>query len=190
MDQLNDGNLVTIADRRKKIVRGEEVLFIEVPYIEIVSPGQKHSTVHRKVTEEDKIKYKSVWEAYQNKEEMRASGTPLRKWGGIDDLLIPEMEHLNIFTVEALAAVPDGNLANLGPGARKLQEAAKEYLEKGDEKDIQLAAANERIDNLEKKLVKLMDANNGESGKKKPGRPRKNVTPEHSAGHAEGDGGI
>lgn len=184
---LNDGNLVTIADRRIKINRGDDIEFLEVPYIKIVSPGQKHSTVHRKVTEEDKIKFKDVWDAYQNKEEMRAAGIPLKKWDGIDDLLIPEMESMNVFTVEALAAVPDGNLVNLGAGARKLQEAAKEYLEKGDEKDIQLAEANERIATLEKQVNDMMDA----------ARANPDVSEEttdepiiHSTGHAEGDGGV
>ncbi len=183
---LHDGNLVTINDRRIKIVRGDDIEIREIPYIEIVSPGQKHSTVHRKVTEEDKIKYKEVWDAYLNKEELRAAGLPLRKWAGIDDLMVPEYEHLNVFTVEALASVPDGHLVNLGPGARQLQKDAIKFLEKGDEKDIQLTEANARIDDLEKKLNAFMDA----SGANPDPDGDSDEPVDDSSGHAEGDGGL
>ena len=57
----DDGNIVTIFTKKVinnfKSKEADELIYDFLPYLEIVSPGQRHSIVVRKIEEDDK-KYK------------------------------------------------------------------------------------------------------------------------------------
>ena len=156
-----DGNIVTIAmERIKNNFKTKEEgipVFEDVPFIRIVTPSSKNQVVHRKLTVDDKVSYKAVWNQFEAKEEHKASGTPLTQWPEMEAGLIPEYEFQNVFTVEDLVVVSDLNLPNLGMGAGGLQEKAKIFLANKGKGDVELAEANDRIADLENKLAELMD---------------------------------
>ena len=128
-----------------------------MPYLEIVSPGQRHSIVVRKIEEDDKNKYKKHWDAYEKKEQLRSEGTALRDWTGVEPEMVAQLEYMSIFTVEDLSNVSDGNLGNIGMGANKLKNAAKLFISGKDKNDVTLQKALDKIADLENKIA-LMGA--------------------------------
>jgi len=157
-----DGNIVTIYMNKVlnnfKSKQEDDLVYDMIPFVRIVSPGQKHSIVDRKVRDNDKVDYKEHWSAFEKKEEFRTNGTPLRDWHVIEKNMIPELELLSIFTVEDFANVSDSNLKNIGPGAVKLREKAEKFVAGLSESDVKLQQAEDRIADLEAKLNELMDA--------------------------------
>ena len=145
-----DGNIIIFHMRKIKnnflSKQQDELYYDDIPYMKIISPGQRYSTVDRKVHAKDKAEHKEQWEAFEKKQELRTNGTPLSEWSGVETDMIRELEHMNVFTVEDLANVNDANLTNIGPGARKLQDAAKLYV-----------AGEGEIDNIIKTLMKKIE---------------------------------
>lgn len=164
-----DGNIIIFHTRRIKnnflSQQQDELVYDQIPFMKIISPGQQHSTVDRKVKEKDMLEHKEQWEAFKKKQDLRDNGTPLRDWHGVEHGMVKELEYMNVFTVEDMASVNDANLANIGPGARKLQEAAKLYIEGLNEKDNIIKEKDGIIEVLKKKINQMnADAAKGESG--------------------------
>lgn len=101
----------------------------EQDFVEIRFPGDMRTVMRRKVKDDDKMRWPGHWQAYLNGEQSKATGIPLEQWPGMDEGVIRELNHKNIYTVEQLSAVADGNIANIGIGARALIDRAKAYLE-------------------------------------------------------------
>ena len=158
----SDGNVVTIFTKKClnnfKTKQQNERVYDYLPYLEIVSMGQKHSIVIREVEEEDKDKYPQHWEAYEKKEQLRQTGTPLADWSGCPSELIVEMEYRNIYTVEDLCNLSDANLSKVGLGVGKIRDAAKLYVAGHGKNELKLKEALDKISKLEKNLKKLMGA--------------------------------
>ena len=76
------------------------------------------------------------------------TGTPLKAWPVIDARQAADLAAIQIYTVEDIAGLSDGNLARVGMGARELQAKAKAFLAAAkDTAEVQrLAAENERKD--------------------------------------------
>lgn len=76
------------------------------------------------------------------------AGTPLKAWGAIDARQAADLAAIQIYTVEDIAGLSDGNLGRVGMGARELQAKAKAFLAASkDTAEVQrLAAENERKD--------------------------------------------
>ena len=157
----DDGNIVTIFTKKVinnfKSKEADELIYDFLPYLEIVSPGQRHSIVVRKIEEDDKNKYKKHWDAYEKKEQLRSEGTALRDWTGVEPEMVAQLEYMSIFTVEDLSNVSDGNLGNIGMGANKLKNAAKLFISGKDKNDVTLQKALDKIADLENKIA-LMGA--------------------------------
>lgn len=84
-------------------------------------------------------------------------GTPIEAWTAIDVTLAASCKEAKIYTVEALANLPDGRLNALGMGARGLRERARAFLDasKGNAGNEALAgrvaaleAENERLQQI------------------------------------------
>jgi len=184
-----DGNLVTMYARKildKRTTEETETLtYMYKPYVEIISPGQKHAIVDTPIKDRHKKLYPLHWDAFQKKEEMRQNGTSLRDWHGIEQHIVAELEYLNVYTVEDLANVSDGNLGKIGPGAVNLKKNAQIFVAGETESKLQLDEANERIKALEEKLTLFMDA------KANPGVSEETTDEptDDSSGHTEGDRG-
>jgi hypothetical protein len=55
-------------------------------------------------------------------------GTPLKEWPRIDRATAASLSAVNIFTVEAVAALSDQHLSSLGMGGTSLREAARAFI--------------------------------------------------------------
>lgn len=107
--------------------KGEDV-YEDVDFIRIVIRGNDKLEVVRPATEADHRRFPFAWQQHQRGKEQSANGT------GLDDLGIPgpmiaAYQAKNVFTVEDLAKVTDGNLQNLPAGARDFRHKARERMQ-------------------------------------------------------------
>jgi hypothetical protein len=109
-------------------------VYKQVPFITIMFPGDRTKTVRRpaKLKEDssgpsDCDRFPRQWNAFQKQEQQAQDGLPLEEWPLINKADVRMLKDLGIRTVEALAALPDGNLSFLG--AHMYRQKAKAYLE-------------------------------------------------------------
>jgi len=149
--------------------------FEDVPYIEIMQPGNKDSIVKRPATEQDKHRFAEHWKKYQAREDgEHVEGTLLTEWPGISRAQCEDLKYLNIRTVEQLANVNDSNAQNV-MGIQMLKQKAIQYLDASkDEATAEaLAAANKRIDDLVSLLDSKSDLESVDEDEQKPKRKRR-----------------
>lgn len=83
-------------------------VYDDVPMVTIRVPGDKNTVVDTRVEEEHQYRFPKQWEQFQRGQDQTQSGWPLREWPAISRGLSEELAHLGVFTVESLAAMPDG----------------------------------------------------------------------------------
>lgn len=121
-------------------------IFDEVIYVEVISPGSRDSTpvfeCVRIFAAESEFagtplygmkydEYKSFIADFEKSEEIDSTlaGTPLAQWPEMTRTMVAALKAQNIFTVDALANLPDGKLLVVGPDGRTWREKAKAYIE-------------------------------------------------------------
>lgn len=129
----------------------------EFEAVEVIIAGQNSAQPFRKVTDYDRTKrwpkeYAS-WKASQHGENI-VGGMPIDIWPGLAIEQIISLKVQNIFTVQQLASVTDGQLGHLGIGGRELREKAKKYLGEA-EKGAALVRTNAENVDLRKRLMLL-----------------------------------
>jgi hypothetical protein len=122
-------------------------IFDEVLYAEVTAPGQKESSpvfiLERRYADEVGIaepqrtpkfeQYRNLVDAYRNgREGTDVRGTPLAAWPRMTVSLVATAQAAGIYTVEALAALPDSRFSAFGPGVRELVEQAKAFVQAAD----------------------------------------------------------
>jgi len=125
-------------------------IFEEVPYIQIMTPGNKDSIVIRPATKMDKQRFAEHYRKFEAREDQEGiEGTLLEEWAGISRSQCEELKYLNIRTVEQLVAVSDANAQNV-MGINFLKQKATKYLEdtKGDATAAALADMQAKYDAL------------------------------------------
>ncbi len=151
-------------------------IFDQVPFVQILIPGDKNATVDRKVTEADKTRWPRQWEKFQQNSESPPEGTPLDQWPALSVSQIAELRALNILTIEALANLSDIGLQRIGPGARNFQRRAKAFLRTAKD-DGYVYEMMQKIDDLTARL-EVLEGENAElraaaPPPKRRGRPPK-----------------
>lgn len=121
-------------------------IFDDVIYVEVIAPGSGNSTP---VFELERVfdehmnhpeplrgtKYeelKQYIEDFKKNEEARDSslaGTPLEQWPEMNRSLVATLKAQGVFTVDALAALPDSKLSVVGPDGRSWRSKAEAYIE-------------------------------------------------------------
>ena len=151
-------------------------IFDEVDYISIVAPGQRNSEHVCKVRDIDKARFPQQWSDYQANQEQRMSGTPLDMWPAVGVAKVAEMNALNVFTVEQLAAIPDTAIGKLGPGTLDLRNKAKAYID-GASENAETKRMGTEIEQLKAELRRMNEefSKAGVEHKKRPGRRAKVV---------------
>lgn len=139
-------------------------------FVKIVVPGDRTTVVLTKAKEEHKRRFPQAWAAYERREHQAVEGTPLEQWPAMSRALALTLKAAHIHTVEALAAVHDGHLENLGWDAREWRAKAKAYLD-GAEKGAaaqKLASENEvlraQIAEMQSTLARLQERYDKEFG--------------------------
>ena len=108
----------------------------KVDYVEISIIGDP-STVVRKVTEQDKQRFKSDWDGYKKAEEVVVEGMPLTDVKGIGKQLAKKLESNGIRTAEELAETPDGALPlAVGMGGMTIRKEAQSMLSSKKQKAL------------------------------------------------------
>jgi hypothetical protein len=105
-------------------------------------------------------RFPDQYEAWKRKETgSHIKGVPLSKWPMSSPSMIRELEGVNVFSVEDLAAVSDGNIQNFSNG-RALREMAIAWLKsaKDGAAAMKYAAENERLrDDLKQAMARLAE---------------------------------
>lgn len=170
------GGKVVDANGAETIIKGEgRPIYEPVEYMEILTPGDKDTVVDRPVRKVDRYAWADRYKAFRNGTQTQ-EGQPLSTWAGVSPERVEEYAAMKIRTVEALAAVSDVNLPNLGPGARADRDKASAYLAvmKGGAPVAELKAENEdlrrRLEALEAvakagTVIKESEAKKPEAGK-------------------------
>lgn len=143
-------------------------IFDDVIYCEVIAPGSGNSTpvfeVERMFDENMKYvdestgqpkplrgaKYDELkqfiddFKKNENGWDSTLAGTPLEQWPEMNRSLVATLKAQGVFTVDALAVLPDGKLTIVGPDGRSWREKAKACLEnaKGNAYATNLAAEN------------------------------------------------
>jgi hypothetical protein len=94
------------------------------------------------------------YEAFKRGIEFRESGTPLSELTNISAAKRKELNAVNVYTVEQLAALDGASLAKLGMGGRGLKTLAQEYISKATGVGAMSKLAQENED-LKARLARL-----------------------------------
>ena len=132
---------------RKNKKTGETV---PVEMVSIVVPGDQRNSPVRKVNDAVRAKYKFWYDQWRNEVEDTPVGTPLSMWPTMTPPQVAQLQILNIFTVEQLAAVSDSNLQNI-PFGRTVKNKAIKWLEVKEKSD-----ALDKYDSENKALKDMM----------------------------------
>ncbi len=154
-------------------------------YISLRCSAQKKSISTRPLKEEDKKRFPHIWDAYLKQQDVKETGTDISYLPDLSNSQVLMLKSADVPTIEALSCVPDGNIKALGPGGLELKKRAKLFLEGKDETSVKLDEAMGLIAKLTEQVKALTEAAANPVEKKKPGRPKKNVSTDDSPGHAE-----
>lgn len=102
-------------------------IFDEFDFIRIIVPGNRNSTVERKVGPEDKMRFPKQYERYQQGLSQKHTGTPLSQWPQMTVSTIANLNALNIFSVEQLAELSDDNATQI-MGSHQLRRQAAAFI--------------------------------------------------------------
>jgi hypothetical protein len=102
-------------------------IYKDVPYVEIMMPGDKNNIVVEPVWDQHKQRFPTQWDQFKRGEEQQAVGTPLKVAPFLTPAHIAELSLMRIVTIEQLANLADNALNFMG--AQEFKQAAKRYLD-------------------------------------------------------------
>lgn len=122
-------------------------IFEDRDWIRIAPPGDPTTMIEREVREDDKARFRAVWERYKAGQEMVPDGTPIESWPRITRAQAEELRHMRCHTVEQLAHMSDTQCQRAGAGIMALRKEALAFLEtaKNTAAAQRFAAENERL---------------------------------------------
>lgn len=150
-----------IRENAEKSNKTGKPVFEKVPYVKIISPGNRNEIPVFRATEKYQKEYPREWEAFMNGEDYTEEGWPLAEWAQISRLQVAMLASEGIHTIEQLADTPDANCTRIGHGMLALKHKAQVHLQSiSGEADLQKVSAENkklqsRIEELEKQLSKL-----------------------------------
>lgn len=134
----------------------------EVPYVEIMIPGDKLSEVHEKVKPHHKERWPDKWAAFMANQEAPTDGTPLDDWPPVSRAIAMQLSSEKVRTVEALADLSDLQLGKVMPmGGYALREKARAWLKSAQdmapmaEMQAALADRDAKIEALSRQVADL-----------------------------------
>jgi hypothetical protein len=108
--------------------------------------------------------YKKQYQAWKNGQELPPNGTAIKGWPVISPAQQSNLLHINILTVEDLAAVNDEGAKRIGMGALELKNKARAWLAQRNDKGpltMEIAAVKSENEQLKASLTSMkaqMDA--------------------------------
>lgn len=143
-------------------------IFEDKEFVKILIPGTTNESPDRPVTSNDIERWPDQYNKFKSKQEQTTEGTPLEVWPMMTQSRVAELKSLNIFSVDQLAELPEGNISKVGPDAHELKKQAKAFLS---------AAKGSQVEELLKEIEDLKAENEAlrQNQKKTPGRKRVNA---------------
>lgn len=115
-----------VKDEEETAKAGHPV-FREVVFIRKVVPGDKNNIVDRPAYGEDYKRFARQYEAFRQGQAEGANGMPLAEWPQITRSEVETLAYFKVKTVEDLANLSDGAIAEVGP-IRHLVNKAQAFL--------------------------------------------------------------
>lgn len=126
-----------------------------------------------------------AFKAWESKQRLADHGTPLETWPIVNRAQVAQLKHVNVFTVEDLAELPDSALPNTGLGlnAREIRAKAQAWLKQaeGGAAIAKLAGRLERLEQADKAKDEEIAALKRENAALKKGKPAPPARPEPAA---------
>jgi hypothetical protein len=118
----------------------------------------------------DDLRFPDHWKAFKAGKDQKAIGYPIKECPAFESSEVQRLAEQQVYTLEQLAGIPDGQLSKYGMGMRDLQQRAEAALEYA--KDTAIARKQKaEIDALKEEMEALKQGL--KVAKKKPGRPKK-----------------
>lgn len=136
--------------------------FNDVEFIEIKSPNDPLSVVHRKVEDRDRKMYPQAYRAWKEGAADPVSGTPLKEWAPIAKSQCEYLGFRGIRTVEQFADVSDDGVHQMGHGYLTLRSKAIAWLAKAKDASqvtkmaAELQQRDVQIQSLQRQLSELI----------------------------------
>jgi len=148
-----------VKDEEASIEAGRPI-FVDREYIKIIPVGDKMTVICEPVTDEYRARWPQKYAAFKLQQHQPQEGTPLDQWAPLTKSQVLTFKGANVHTVEQLANVSDGNLANLGMGARDIREKAIAYL-KGAEGSAGVLAMQQQLNDAMRQIEALKNQLSG-----------------------------
>jgi len=168
-----------VQDKEKSLEEGRPI-FVELPYVQIMVPGDKDSIVRRPVRtgnlpKDDNNRFNVEYNAFLNNLEQPLEGTPVDEWNQISKSQALELQALNIKTVEMLADLNDVQVSKF-MGLADLKKRAAMWIDLAAKEapiafmQSQLEERDNAISALENVMLEMREELAGLKGgtKKKP----------------------
>jgi hypothetical protein len=149
-----------IMDEAKSAEEGRPV-FRDVEFIEIRSPNDPLSIVHREVTREDRATYPQLYRAWKEGASEALTGTPLKEWTPLAASQAALLNFRGIRTLEQFVEVTDDGCHQMGHGYLTLRNAAQAWLAKAKDASTatklaaELQARDSKIRALENQVADM-----------------------------------
>jgi hypothetical protein len=103
-------------------------VYADVDFIEIATPGDLNTIIHRPATEKDKANYADLYARYKAGLTPSEDGVPLEAWARLTPASVGNYKAKGFRTVEHVAEMSDQIVGAMGMGAQGDKIAARAYL--------------------------------------------------------------
>jgi hypothetical protein len=135
---------------------------VDKEFIEIKSPNDPLSVVHREVTREDRNTYPQLYRSWKEGAAEATTGTPLKEWTPIAASQAALLGFKGIRTVEQFCEVSDDGCHQMGHGYLTLRNKAQAWLLKANDASAttklaaELQARDSKIRALENQIADII----------------------------------
>lgn len=146
-------------------------------FIEIATPGDLNTIIHRVATDKDKANYANLFAQYKAGLEPSAEGVPIESWARLTPARVANYKALGFRTVEHIADMNDNVIQKVGMGAHGDRTAAKAYLESAQNtalaqrQALELERRDQTIADMQRQIQELAARVEGQGGAQNEAEP-------------------
>jgi len=143
-------------NKAKTITEGRPI-FDQVPFVTIISPGDTKNVPDTKVLDEHRQRWPQQWEAFQKGLDQPINGTPINHWPVLNNAQVAELKALNIYTIEEVASLSDGDTQQ-ATGLMTLKQQAIAHLSSSKDDGV-IYEALDKVEKLTEQMTALVEEN-------------------------------
>jgi hypothetical protein len=135
--------LIPTENKKKSTDTGYPV-FTEREYVKIIVPGDKNSEYFQPSTDKHRKQFPNAYQAFKNRESKPVNeGLPIEHWPQLTRAMAMTLKAAGIHSVEALAAVHDGNITKIASNGHELRAKAQAFIATAKDSAAATALASE-----------------------------------------------